>query len=642
MASNKVVLPADLQDHARVNLTKFIGKITNFQNEDDQRKAHKNYIDLLGFEKELKSTLVEFKDPPRAPHKNDMVTYEVFKKVTKENVLTKAILKQFVENQSARDAAWDYHTLKISYDSLNALKGVKPENTKEGAVEPTKENRRENRFNKDGKAGTTKEGNNTTTITVGKQPPVGDPGKLQGATSQQQAATEDVDMVEDHRMRAHLHASFAGFPHHEGDPTMEDQDDSTRIILKLLWTHQDYFDQKALSKAQAEYNFYRTIERAWKKALDRVKMEDIKHEKFKMEMFQQLPKERPLYAVIATILEQSKEKKDAVGAAEEYYRMKVLEDTMIEQKMITSIPEGIDLDQAHFSELYKNMKARFKTSGSQAQMRQAAEFKMVPLFEYLKLKETITHQRNQIEELASRLSGIASQQLADGDPGFTDLGDKNRPQKLGEKFAELFDESWASAYESLKPKNPEPDADDDDETDEKTVNVLQQVVKVIYEFCQKVAEEQNTRIVAGMIPPIIDPLNFARKSEVKIAVEQAAEYVKTKTDQLAKQYRKVVAPTTIKVLNKEILENELKGKLLLEPVSKDVEAYVRQCIDLVWYMCIQQPPMEIMWAKPGEKFNREVFRFSGKKGKKFKMTVWPAVFLHKDGPLVAPGYAVPE
>ena len=77
-----------------------------------------------------------------------------------------------------------------------------------------------------------------------------------------------------------------------------------------------------------------------------------------------------------------------------------------------------------------------------------------------------------------RLSGIASQQLADGDPGFTDLGDKNRPQKLGEKFAELFDESWASAYESLKPKNSELDADDDDETDEKTVDVLQEVVKV--------------------------------------------------------------------------------------------------------------------------------------------------------------------
>ena len=505
---------------------------------------------------------------------------------------------------------------------------------KEGAGEPTNGNRREDMIDQDGKADTTKEGNNTTTNTVGKQPPVDDPEKLQGATSQQQAATEvnDVDMMDEHEF-------FLNFPHREGDPSMEDQDDSGIIILKLLCTHQDYFDRKALSKALAECNYYRKIKRTWKKTNE---LEDIKHEKFKMAMFHSLPKQRPLYAVISTILEQSKEKKDAEGAAEEYYRMKVLENTMIQQKMITSIPEGIDLEQAHFNELYNNMKARFKTSGSQAQMRQAAEFKMVPLFEYLKMKETITHQRNQIEELASRLSGIASQQLADGDPGFTDLGDKNRPQKLGEKFAELFDESWASAYESLKPKNLEPDADDDDETDEKTVDVLQQVVKVIYEFCQKVAEDQNTRIVAGMIPPIIDPLNFAGKSEVKMAVELPTEYVKTKTDQLAKQYRKLVAAATINVLNKEILENELKGKLLSESVSKDVESYVRQCIDLVWYMCIQQPPMEIMWAKPGEKFNREVFRFSGKKGKKFKMTVWPAVFLHKDGPLVVRGYAVSE
>ena len=42
----------------------------------------------------------------------------------------------------------------------------------------------------------------------------------------------------------------------------------------------------------------------------------------------------------------------------------------------------------------------------------------------------------------------------------------------------MFYESWASAYESLKPKNPEPVADDDDQMDEQTVYVLQQVVKV--------------------------------------------------------------------------------------------------------------------------------------------------------------------
>ena len=53
-----------------------------------------------------------------------------------------------------------------------------------------------------------------------------------------------------------------------------------------------------------------------------------------------------------------------------------------------------------------------------------------------------------------------------------------------------------------------------------------------------------------MIPPIINPLNFAGKSEDKIAVQPAADDVETTTDQLAKQYREVVAPATIKVLNK--------------------------------------------------------------------------------------------
>jgi hypothetical protein len=43
---------------------------------------------------------------------------------------------------------------------------------------------------------------------------------------------------------------------------------------------------------------------------------------------------------------QSKEKKDAEGAAEEYYRMKVLEDTMIQQKMITSVSIFVRLRSA--------------------------------------------------------------------------------------------------------------------------------------------------------------------------------------------------------------------------------------------------------------------------------------------------------
>ena len=53
------MIPAELQGHARVNLEKFIGKTDNFQKGDDQRKAHGIYTDLLGFEKDFKSTVPE-------------------------------------------------------------------------------------------------------------------------------------------------------------------------------------------------------------------------------------------------------------------------------------------------------------------------------------------------------------------------------------------------------------------------------------------------------------------------------------------------------------------------------------------------------------------------------------------------------
>jgi hypothetical protein len=39
--------------------------------------------------------------------------------------------------------------------------------------------------------------------------------------------------------------------------------------------------------------------------------------------------------------------------------------------------------------------------------------------------------------------------------------------------------------------------------------------------------------------------------------------------------------------------------------------------------------MEIMWAKPGEKFNKEVFLFYGKKGKKFKTIHFPVFPVNK-------------
>ena len=42
---------------------------------------------------------------------------------------------------------------------------------------------------------------------------------------------------------------------------------------------------------------------------------------------------------------------------------------------------------------------------------------------------------------------MAGAKLQDSNPGITNLSDDNRPTKVGEKFAELYDNEWTEAFE---------------------------------------------------------------------------------------------------------------------------------------------------------------------------------------------------
>ena len=48
-----------------------------------------------------------------------------------------------------------------------------------------------------------------------------------------------------------------------------------------------------------------------------------------------------------------------------------------------------------------------------------------------------------------RLSAVAGTKLKYNNPGITDLSDDNRPNKLAEKFSELYDNEWTAAFEVI-------------------------------------------------------------------------------------------------------------------------------------------------------------------------------------------------
>lgn len=54
-----------------------------------------------------------------------------------------------------------------------------------------------------------------------------------------------------------------------------------------------------------------------------------------------------------------------------------------------------------------------------------------------------------IEGFVLRLSEVAGERLRFNNPAIADLSDENRPNKLAEKFSELYDNEWTELYETL-------------------------------------------------------------------------------------------------------------------------------------------------------------------------------------------------
>lgn len=73
-----------------------------------------------------------------------------------------------------------------------------------------------------------------------------------------------------------------------------------------------------------------------------------------------------------------------------------------------------------------------------------------------------------------------------------------------------------------------------------------------------------------------------------------------------------------------------------------VDAYIDKCIEVMWLMSVQDPPMAIRWAKKESQFDGENYKEYCKKGRIVKMTVWPAVFLHEKGVLMNKGFVMPQ
>nr|XP_034303873.1 uncharacterized protein LOC105328042 isoform X5 [Crassostrea gigas] len=258
---------------------------------------------------------------------------------------------------------------------------------------------------------------------------------------------------------------------------------------------------------------------------------------------------------------------------------------------------------------------------------------VIPRKSYEELQNELVEKIKQIDELTSRLSKFASQQLTAGNPNIADLSDKHRPTKIGEFYSELYDNEWSEAFEVIKPLvYPNATEDPDTEYFEEVLRILKNILMAAYEFSAERTEKHLEDIKLTLLGTITDQ----EKDKAK-----GTEYDRFVTEH-AMKYRKEAAAYAIKVASKAFKRDGLQKFLKQKSEDPKLLAYVDKCVELTWYMRIQDPPMHLHCLQEKETISKAEFAFHGRKGKTTLVCVWPALLLFEGGHLVTKGHVLPE
>ncbi|XP_021352085.1 uncharacterized protein LOC110449504 [Mizuhopecten yessoensis] len=178
--------------------------------------------------------------------------------------------------------------------------------------------------------------------------------------------------------------------------------------------------------------------------------------------------------------------------------------------------------------------------------------------------------------------------------------------------------------------------EEDEEEEMKQIDKLLDVVKESYRFCGTEADKQLQKIAMGMkdavslqqtanksgasaglsgekssalagspntAKPATPPVG-KKKGET---VEARAKSPMSETWQIAlrcaRSFRKETALTAVTEI-KQLFKDQYIQKMKLDPPATLPDAmmkYIDRCVELMWLMAVQDPPMEIKWADHGER-----------------------------------------
>ncbi|KAL3878841.1 hypothetical protein ACJMK2_031169 [Sinanodonta woodiana] len=220
-----------------------------------------------------------------------------------------------------------------------------------------------------------------------------------------------------------------------------------------------------------------------------------------------------------------------------------------------------------------------------------------------------------------RRSEEASLLLRQGNPNIEVLSDPNRPTKLAERFSKLYNNEYADTFEFLQEQGLDK---------EHIVYVLLRVVRYAYQYCRQRASEELTKRTHNLLQELMASNEFRIDEKEDIVVKGLAAK-KLNMDALGLQND--VCGTFAQKRFWTLFPKEI------DPTNETLVTYALNCVDIVWFMCVQDPPISMSWVHEGDIFDTSKYRAYTKNGTIVDFCVWPLVLLADSGPILTKGIA---
>ncbi|WAQ97963.1 hypothetical protein MAR_022336 [Mya arenaria] len=250
-----------------------------------------------------------------------------------------------------------------------------------------------------------------------------------------------------------------------------------------------------------------------------------------------------------------------------------------------------------FEDEIENLKEELKKKDEEIarlQRRPGPKSSEVAVDKNRELQQKLQQKERTIQELRTRLSGIAGQKLSEGNPDITDLSDPYRPTILD-----------------------------------------------VNKFCIEAERDQFVFLKESALREILQPtVKYQKESHSSPNTEEMSTLEENAANIHLKELRKALAVLSgqgyLKIFAK-LQTDTIKRKTNLKKLPDGINTFIESSLKSIWLMKVQDPPVVLKWVDPGTKVQTDKFSFYTKKGKTVAQCVWPAVLLHEDGPLMSKG-----